>query len=58
MTSRELATVLVALRHWQNYLESHVVSARFDDHFVDYTPLSIEEIDVLCEELNFAAVKR
>ena len=53
LTSRELATVLAALRHWQQQLPREGVA--FADgfpHFSDETPLSVDEIDALCERLN------
>ncbi len=57
MTKRELATVLAALRYWQMDLASHSPDDIVDvgGHFVNETPLTSEEIDQLCEELNFGA---
>ena len=52
-TARELATVLAALRHWQQQLPR--ASLAFADglpHFTDETPLSVDEIDTLCDRLN------
>lgn len=52
-TARELATVLAALRHWQQQLASGGLA--FADgfpHFVDEEPLSVTEIDNLCDRLN------
>lgn len=52
-SARELATVLAALRHWQQQLARG--SLAFADgfpHFVDEEPLSVAEIDTLCDRLN------
>lgn len=43
LNERELATVLAALRHWQRGSQSH---------FDGPPPLTLTEIDVLCERLN------
>ncbi len=54
LTIRETATVLAALRHWQE--EIHAVGVRllqYDSHFEQVTPLTVAEIDDLCERLNF-----
>ena len=56
LTDRELATVLAALRHWQatviaDGLES---ASRFPHFEPDTTPLSVNEIDALCDYLNEA----
>ena len=53
LTSRELATVLAALRHWQQQLEREGLA--FADgfpHFADAKPLSVAEIETLCDRLN------
>ncbi len=53
LTSRELATMLAALRHWQQRLQGQGLA--FADgfpHFSDETPLSVDEIDALCDRLN------
>lgn len=48
--ARELATILAALRLWQDIIpEAH--RAAFE-HFYDQTPLTNTEIDALCERLN------
>ena len=53
LTSRQLATVLAALRHWQEQLQRHgaELAARFPQ-FDDHSPLSVAEIDWLCDLLN------
>ena len=53
LNPRELATVLAALRHWQRELERHGLDwAQGFPHFADEPPLSMEEIDSLCDRLN------
>ena len=55
LTLRELATTLAALRHWQQQLQREGIT--FADgfpQFSDETPLSIEEVDNLCDLLNEA----
>jgi len=55
LTSREQATVLVALRHWQQQLpRGGIAFAEGFPHFTDETPLSVGEIDSLCDLLNEA----
>jgi len=49
-TDRELATVLAALRYWQHDLAEN--DGPISEHFAQETPLSVEEIDDLCERLN------
>ena len=50
---RELATVLAALRHWQHQLARQGLAlADAFPHFADESPLSIDEIDSLCDRLN------
>lgn len=50
-TNREIATILHALRVFQ--LGHHEIPVC--DHFEDYSPLTPEEIDTLCESINFSA---
>jgi hypothetical protein len=53
LTGRELATVLAALRYWQQRLDDSGGEAPVLDYFDDaVTPLTAEEIDWLCERLN------
>ncbi len=55
LSNRELATVLAALRYWQSDLaendDAPISPAHFDNKI---TPLSVDEIDSLCERLNFS----
>jgi hypothetical protein len=55
LTERELATVLAALRRFQQ--ECATLWGRTDrsmspEHFVEHDPLTMEQIDDLCERLN------
>ena len=54
LQQRELATVLAALRHWQaTVLAAGPVAASQFDHFDEVTtPLTLAEIDDLCQRLN------
>jgi hypothetical protein len=54
LTTRELATVLAALRYWQGELEDTGGEPPIDDYFVDQKPLMPDDIDELCERLNLA----
>jgi hypothetical protein len=54
LTPRELATILAALRFWQ---EQESPPARQYDIATDcgeFKPLGSDEIDALCEQLNAA----
>lgn len=55
LTARELATILAALRHWQqSHSDTDVVTLVFAwTQFCDQRPLSSAEIDTLCQRLNF-----
>ena len=52
MTKRETATILAALRLWQ---QEGIPTGAFPDHFDEpgLSPLNFDEIDALCERLNF-----
>lgn len=54
LTDKELATVLAALRYFQN-------NGRFarykSEHFAEHRPLADSEIDGLCERLNLGEAK-
>jgi len=55
LTVRETATVLAALRRWQNELRRQDAELIVHDcHFDDITPLTSDEIDGLCDWLNAA----
>jgi hypothetical protein len=54
LNERELATVLAALRYWQQDLIDNHEGPISQDHFTEkITPLSVDEIDELCERINF-----
>ena len=48
-TARELATILAALRKFQESPSTDT------GHFDEHSPLTAEEIDALCERLNCAS---
>ena len=53
LTPSERATVLAALRFWQDEMGPHPhVDGCYPDHFVNAKPLSSEAIDSLCERLS------
>jgi len=53
LSARELATVLAALRCFQKSLaQGKDAALRALPHFTDCEPLSADEIDALCEQLN------
>ena len=56
LTDRELATVLAALRFWQEEMlddgGAYGARDRSPEHFHDVEPLERAEVDALCEELN------
>lgn len=57
VSERELATILAALRLFQSNYDSENSEYQeiFSLHFEDYTPLTNQEIDSLCERLNYEA---
>lgn len=55
LNERELATVLAALRYFQNALRcdgAENLRVGWMDHFGDVMPLTEDEVDSLCERLN------
>jgi hypothetical protein len=53
LTGRDLATVLASLRWWQRNLAGNEGQVPICEHFDDKTtPLTVDEIDELCERLN------
>lgn len=52
LTDKELATVLAALRYWQDDLEENNGHPAILEYFEEVDPLSVDEIDELCEKLN------
>jgi len=54
LSDREVAQLLAALRNWQTDSLNEDLAEAFAGHFEDYEALSDDEIDALCERLNFA----
>jgi hypothetical protein len=53
LSGREVAQLLAALRNWQTDSLNEDLADAFDGHFEEHEPLSDDEIDALCERLNF-----
>lgn len=57
LDNRQLATILAALRYWQRNMP---VDARLEDDIASnggqVTPLADEEIDEICEAVNFGEI--
>jgi hypothetical protein len=54
LSIREVAQLLAALRNWQTDALNEDLAEAFAGHFEDHEPLTDDEIDDLCERLNFA----
>ena len=54
LSEREVAQLLAALRNWQIDALNEDMVEEFAGHFEDHVPLDDDEIDALCERLNFA----
>ena len=54
LSDREVAQLLAALRNWQTDALNEDLVEAFAGHFEEHEPLTDEEIDDLCERLNFA----
>jgi hypothetical protein len=54
ISQRELAQLLAALRNWQTDTLNEDLADAFAGHFEDFEPMTDDEIDALCERLNFA----
>jgi hypothetical protein len=54
LSHRDIAQLLAALRNWQTDSLNEDLPEAFAGHFEDHTPLEDDEIDALCERLNFA----
>jgi hypothetical protein len=55
--SRNVATILAALRVFQDILKTDDNDLQEMDHFEEVAALSVEEIDALCERINFDGLK-
>ncbi len=53
LSDREVAQLLAALRNWQTDALNEDLAEAFAGHFEDHESLTDEEIDDLCERLNF-----
>jgi hypothetical protein len=54
LSEREVAHLMAALRNWQTDGLNEDLEEAFAGHFEDHAPLDDDEIDGLCERLNFA----
>jgi len=54
LTQAEAAQIMAALRNWQTDSLNEDLAEAFAGHFEDHGPLTDDEIDALCERLNFA----
>jgi hypothetical protein len=54
LSEQEVAQLLAALRNWQTDSLNEDLADAFAGHSKDHEPLSDDEIDALCERLNFA----
>lgn len=56
LSDREIAVILAALRNWQTDSLNEDMAEEFRDYFVgDVSMLTDDEIDALCERINFSA---
>ena len=54
LNEREIAQVLAALRNWQTDSLNEDLAEAFAGHFEEHEALTDDEIDALCDRLNFA----
>ena len=54
LSDRDIAQLLAALRNWQTDGLNEDLAEAFAGHFEDHEPLTDDEIEALCERLNFA----
>jgi hypothetical protein len=54
LSPRDVAQLLAALRNWQTDSLNEDLAESFAGHFEDHEPLTDDEIDDLCERLNFS----
>lgn len=62
ISSQELATILAALRNWQKMMQAfeehnvpfHPSHEGFGGYFEEHQPLTLSQIDELCERINFS----
>ena len=53
LSDRDVAQILAALRNWQVDGLNEDLAEAFSGHFEDHEALTDDEIDELCERLNF-----
>lgn len=56
LSHRETVTILAALRFWQEHTNNGGRIPAHFDHFEEVTPLTVPEIDTLCESINLQPV--
>ena len=54
LSANEVALIMAALRNWQIDTQNEDLVEAYAGHFEDHEPLTDDEIDDLCERLNFA----
>jgi len=54
LSEREVAMLMAALRNWQTDSLNEDLEEAFASHFEEHQMLDDNEIDALCERLNFA----
>ena len=54
LSHREIAQLLAALRNWQLDALNEDLADSFSGQFEDHATLDDDEIEALCERLNFA----
>jgi hypothetical protein len=52
LNESEMSTLLAALRLWQRVLSRSGLPEWADEYFRDCEPLTVDQIDELCERLN------
>jgi predicted transcriptional regulator len=57
LSDREIAIILASLRNWQIDALNEDLAEAFAGHFEDHEPLTDDEIDELCERINFGDAK-
>jgi predicted transcriptional regulator len=52
-SDRDIAQLLAALRNWQTDALNEDLAEAFSGHFEEHEPMTDDEIEDLCERLNF-----
>jgi len=58
LSDRDIATLLASLRNWQIDGLNEDLADAYCGHFEEHAPLSDDEIDELCERINFAGERQ